>query len=104
VPANAVALVMKADPGADLACRARNYRFAHDTGQRERGVISYYAAHTLPQATTLGSWLRLIETRSGADHREGRLPWVYQPSLQVLGPSSTRLPGVAVGTGDEQRR
>jgi hypothetical protein len=101
VPAHVVALVMKAEPGAELACRARNCPFVHQGSRHERGVISYHAAQMLPQATTLASWLQLIEARASADVHQDRLPGLYQPSLQILGPAATRLPGDPV-SGDAE--
>jgi hypothetical protein len=98
-----MALVMKAEPGAELACRARNYRFEHQGNPQERGIISYYAGQTLAQATTFAAWLQRIEALSSADLQEGRLSWFYQPSLQLLGPATTRLPGEPVKVGVEQR-
>ena len=59
VPGNVVALVMKAGPGAELACRARSYRFEHQGRVQERGVISYDALQTLAQATTSTAWFRV---------------------------------------------
>jgi hypothetical protein len=101
VPANVVSLVMKAEAGAELACRARNYSFAHQGRHDERGIISYYAAQSLPQATTLASWLQLIEARASADLGQGRLPWLYQPALQILGSATTKLPGDPVSADSE---
>jgi hypothetical protein len=96
VPANVVALVMKAQPGAELSCRAHNYRFDHNGAKLERGVISYYAAKTLPRATTAESWLELISELSGSDLRRGSLKPSYQPSLQVLGNQEAIVPGKSV--------
>ena len=93
MPANVVALVMKVEPGAELACRARNYHFEHTGSPQERGVISYYAGQTLAQATTFAAWLQRIEALSRADFQGGRLPRFYQPSLQLLGQAASRLPG-----------
>ena len=103
MPANVVALVMKPEPGAELACRARNYHFEHPGGSQERGVISYYAGRSLAQATTSAAWLQRIEALSSADFRGGRLPWFYQPSLQLLGRAANRLPGEPVKAAVEQR-
>jgi hypothetical protein len=103
VPANVVALVMKAEPGAELACRARNYHFEHAESPQERGVISYYAGQTLAQATTFAAWLQRIEALSSADFQGGHLPWFYQPSLQLLGHAASRLPGEPVKAAVEQR-
>ena len=94
---------MKAEPGAELACRARNYRFEHQGLPQERGVISYYAVQTLAHATTMAAWLQRIEALSRADLYGGRLPWFYQPSLQLLGLATTTLPGEPVRLEEEQR-
>ena len=64
MPANVVALVMKAEPGAELACRARNYRFEPQGLPQERGVISYYAVQTLAQATTLAGGSDVVASRT----------------------------------------
>ena len=93
---------MKAAPGAELACRARNYRFESHGSAEERGVISYYAVHTLAQATTLAAWLQRIEALSSVDVQGGRLPWFYQPTLQLLGHTASRLPGEPVKAEAEQ--
>ena len=103
MPANVVALVMKAEPGAELTCRARNYHFEHAGSSQERGVISYYAGQTLAHATTVAAWLQRIEVLSSADFHGGRLPWFYQPSLQLLGHAASRLPGEPVKAAVEQR-
>jgi len=94
---------MKAEPGAELACRARNYHFEHPGGSQERGVISYYAGQTLAQATTFAAWLQRIEALTSADFQGGRLPWFYQPSLQLLGHTASRLPGEPVKAAVEER-
>ena len=103
MPANVVALVMKAEPGAELACRARTYRFEHAESPQEHGVISYYAVQTLAQATTSAAWLQRIAALASADFKGGRLPWFYQPSLQLLGHTASRLPGEPVKAAVEQR-
>ena len=94
---------MKAEPGAELACRARNYHFEHTGSPQERGVISYYAGQTLAQATTFAAWLQRIEALSRADFQGGRLPRFYQPSLQLLGHAVNRLPGEPVKAAVEPR-
>ena len=104
MPVNVVALAMKAEPGAELACRARNYRFEHHGSSQERGVITYYAGQTLAQATTFAAWLQHIEVLSSAALQAGRLPSAfYQPSLQILGDAAARLPGQPVEAGVEPR-
>ena len=94
---------MKAEPGAELACRARNYHFEHLGSAQERGVISYYAGQTLAQATTFAAWLQRIEALASAEVQGGRLPWLYQPSLQLLGDAASRLPGEPVKAAVEPR-
>jgi hypothetical protein len=84
---------MKAQPGAELSCRAQNYRFDHNGVQLERGIITYYAAQTLPKTTTVESWLRLINESSASDLNQGRLKPIYKPSLQILGDQAIMLPG-----------
>ena len=95
---------MKAESGAELACRARTYRFEYDSRQHEHGIISYYALQTLARATTMESWLQQIEIMSSADLHEDRLPWFFQPFLKILGPSTTRLPGNPIGVDAKEHR
>jgi hypothetical protein len=92
-------MVMKAQPGAELSCRAHNYRFDHNGTKLERGVISYYAAKTLPRITTAESWLELISELSSSDLRRGSLKPSYQPSLQILGNQEAIVPGKPVSGG-----
>ena len=101
MPDNVVALVMKADPGAELACRARSYRFARAGGHDERGVISYYTTRALTEAATIASWLQLTDGLAAADFRQGRLPAFYRPSLQIIGPGAPKLAGDPVRGGTE---
>ena len=92
MPANVIALVMKAEAGAELTCRAHNYHFEHAGSPQERGVISYYAGQTLAQATTFAAWLQHIEALSSTDFREERLPWFYQlPSSSWAMPQANSL-------------
>jgi hypothetical protein len=95
-------MIMKSQPGAELACRAHNYRFDHNGVKLERGVITYYAAQTLPKATTAESWLRLINESSDSDISQGRLKPVYRPLLQILGDQTITAPGKPV-SGDLKR-
>jgi hypothetical protein len=60
---------------------------------QERGVISYYAAHALPEAHAFEDWLAGIAGLSEADAHSGRLPKTYRPSLQVLGDAATSVIG-----------
>jgi hypothetical protein len=92
-------MVVKSQPGAELSCRAQNYRFDQNGVKVERGVISYYAAQTLPKATTMESWLQSINESSGSDLRQGRLKPSYKPLLQILGDQTIMAPGKPV-SGD----
>jgi hypothetical protein len=89
-------MIMKSQPGAELSCRALNYRFDHNGVKLDRGVISYYAAQTLPKATSVESWLRLINESSDTDLRQGLLKPVYRPLLQILGDQTIAAPGKPV--------
>ena len=93
MPANVTALIMKASPGAELVCIARNYAFAGHAGHVEHGVISYYAFQTLPHSTTMASWLKRIEAMALADLQHGQLKPLYRPSLHIVGNRTMRLPG-----------
>lgn len=84
---------MQAEPGLELACRARNYRFEHQGQLRQRGVISYYAVQALTQATTMAEWLQEINRLVQGDVDQGRLPKFYQPALQILGTATSSPPG-----------
>jgi hypothetical protein len=86
-------MVLKSQPGAELSCRAQNYRFDHNGTKLERGVISYYAIKALPGATSVESWLRLISELSNLDISRGSLRRSYQPFLQILGDESAMAPG-----------
>jgi hypothetical protein len=68
-----------------------------------RGVVSYYAAATLAEATTLRAWLQLIEERSQTDAANGRLTPFHQPILQITGDGSLPLFG-SVGVAELQRQ
>jgi hypothetical protein len=84
---------MRAKDGAELACRAREKVFDDGGVPVPRGVLSYYAAATLPKAITFGSWLRLIEHASQGDLASGILTPYHQPALQVLGDGRLALIG-----------
>jgi hypothetical protein len=64
-----------------------------------RGVVSYYAAATLTEATTLHSWLRLIERTSQEDAAKGALTAFHQPILQIDGDGSLPLIGKPMADG-----
>lgn len=84
---------MRAEDGAELACRAHEKDFDDGGMPVSRGVISYYAAATLAEATTLRSWQQSIEEMIQADAARGRLTPFYQPTLQVTGDGNLPLIG-----------
>ncbi|MEZ4727469.1 MAG: hypothetical protein R3E79_10075 [Caldilineaceae bacterium] len=92
MPAHTAALVMRAQPGAELTCQGHNYDLPPGTGTQSRGVLSYYATATLPTAQTMGDWLAQIEKQVQQDGAMGTLPAFYRPNLQLLGDSDQPLP------------
>jgi hypothetical protein len=95
VPANARAIVLKAEPGEELTCRAHSFRPGGRDRQIERGVLSYYAVETLGRAETMESWLAAIRAALDAGRRRGQLEPPQSPSLQVLGDPESKVPGRA---------
>ena len=94
LPPNASALAMKpSSPDEWLACHAPEHDFPADHGLARRGIISYYAAQTLPVARTMDEWLQEIQRAMSVDLASGVLPRLKQPLLQVLGIPTARLPG-----------
>jgi len=93
VPANVSALVKKAEPGAELTCRAYTKEFAEGGAVVRRGVISHYAAATVAGVTDLAAWIDAIERMSQADLATGVITPFYQPVLQVIGDAALALPG-----------
>lgn len=93
MPTEITAIVQKAPPGGELACRALNHQFDVDGVTRERGVISYYATHALPDAGTVASWVGLMDTTANDDLRRGRITTFHLPSLQIVGDAQVGLPG-----------
>jgi hypothetical protein len=61
VPTEFTAIVQKAEPGGELACRALDHRFEENGVAIERGVISYYAIGALPKARTIRAWIAITE-------------------------------------------
>ena len=98
MPAHAAALVMKAQPGAELACRAHNLPPDHPA--QPRGVISYFATAALATAATVGDWLARIEALVQLDVEANLLPTFYRPDLCVLGDRNHAAPGKA-SQGDQ---
>lgn len=93
IPANGSALLTKAGPGAELACRAHEKQFAEGDAHVPRGVISWYAAMTLPLATDLDSWLRNIDGASRRDVESGDINSFDRPHLEIFGDFRQTLPG-----------
>ena len=91
MPAQRTVLAMKALPGEELTCRARNLPPLHPA--QPRGVISYYATAALAGAETMGDWLTGIEDLVQQDVQDNRLYPFYHPHLAVLGEADGRLPG-----------
>jgi len=96
VPTEFVAIVQKAEPGGELACRALDHRFEDDGGVVNRGVVSYYATGALPHAGTIAAWMAAMDRAAQDDLRRGRIMSFHLPSLQIVGDGSARVPGVAV--------
>ena len=57
------------------------------------GVISFYAAATLADASTIGDWLARIEAVVQQDVEAGKLPRFYRPELHVQGGINQPTPG-----------
>jgi hypothetical protein len=94
VPVYTSALLMCAQPGAELACRGHNYNLPLGAQAQPRGVLSYYATATLPKASSLGDWLLRIESMARQDVDAGNLPPFYRPELEIVGDPDTPLPGI----------
>ena len=99
MPVEFTAIVPKPQPGGELACLALSHEFDDDGVRVERGVISYYATRTLPLASTVASWVQLMDSAAGADLARGRIKLFHQPSLRIIGDGALRLPGVAATPG-----
>ncbi len=83
VPAQTSAIVLHAEPGAELVCTAHNLPLSHPA--QPRGIISYYATTALFEARSMGEWLAQIESLVAADVEAGLLPPFYRPQLQPIG-------------------
>jgi hypothetical protein len=90
VPAHVTALAMKAQPGAELACRAHNLPEAHPA--QPRGTISYYATLVPAAATTVDDWLVRIEALVQEETRADRLPPFYRRHPRVPGEGTQPAP------------
>jgi hypothetical protein len=91
VPANTVALAMKARAGKELECRTDNLPKEHPA--QPHGIISYYATLALAEATTMDDWLTRTEALIREDVDAGRLLPDFQDKLCVLGDSRQPAPG-----------
>jgi hypothetical protein len=85
------AIVRKVEPGEELTCKSPEKVF----GKIKYGIISYYAMKTVAQATTIASWLSLINDLIDKDFSQGILTPMQKPSLQILGNPAIKLPGDA---------
>ncbi len=92
VPANASAITMRAEPGMELSCRGKNFSLPLGQHAQPRGVLSHYAATTLPHANTVGDWLDRIHAAARVDQEAGFLPPLYGLDLQITGRLNTPLP------------
>ena len=92
MPANTAALVVKALPGAELACRGHGYDLPVGDNAMPSGVVSYCATAAFAGATTLGDWLTRIESLVNQDTQAGRLPVFFRPDLHVLGDVDQPVP------------
>jgi hypothetical protein len=93
VPANTAALILEPKSGEDpTTCTAYSLPFLINGVKVERGVISYYAARCLAQATTVADWLAKIKAMFHADV-ERRLIRPEALSLTVTGSGQQRLAG-----------
>jgi hypothetical protein len=86
---------MRAESEDELACHAREYEFEGAGGKTRHGVVSYFAATTLPRPATVQEWLCLIAAASAGDVARGALPATHMPVLQVVGDPLISLPGAA---------
>jgi hypothetical protein len=93
VPGGVTALVMLAPPGAELACRAKNYVFGWGRGMEERGVISFYATRGLLAAQSCADWLAAASALAETDAHSGKLPKTHRPLLQTIGDTALPLIG-----------
>jgi hypothetical protein len=93
VPANTVALAMKARAGKELECRTDNLPKEHPA--QPHGVISYYATLALAEATTMDDWLARTEAliREDVDAHRLKLKEDFPPALCVLRDGRRPAPG-----------
>ena len=93
MPANVTAIVVKAAPDAELACKAHETDFDVDGSSVRRGIISYYAASTMGQATSSQSWIDLMEGKSSEDLARHEIDMLHIPVLRIVGDPSVPVIG-----------
>ncbi len=95
VPANVVAIITDS-PKDELSCLAFSGNFIQNGEKTERGVISYYATLTLPNAKNVKDWLQLIAAQAKTDVEKKILQPVREPKLKIIGDADMFLPGKVV--------
>jgi hypothetical protein len=96
VPANLTAIIQVSPRGQELKCVASMHALPMHGKKVPRGVMSYYAARALPQATSVQDWLQRMTALMQADARQGVLPRC--PAMTITGRGSASLPGTAAGS------
>jgi len=93
LPARTTALLLDPLPGQELTCHAHSAQFGEAGRTIEQGVISYYAARTLPTARNASGWLHAMMAHADADVEAGRLPADRRLRLKLAGDVGALLPG-----------
>ena len=75
-----------------MVCQTSSFNFDSTEGKVKRGVISYYATKTLPDASSVESWRQLMSDAMAEDAKNGRLSNFHQKQLQVLGDGKALFP------------
>ncbi len=82
----------------EMVCKTASALFDTPEGKIKRGVISFYATETLPEATTVESWLQLMRESMTADVRNGLKG--FERLLQISGDGKRQLPKVIKSAKD----
>ena len=98
LPPNVTALIIESTPQDSLLCRTGGTWFGEGPARKRYGVITYYAATTLPEATTAASWLTALHAAADRDVTAGTLGPARRPHLLVEGDATALLPGRPVAT------
>jgi hypothetical protein len=85
----AAAIFMYPEPGLELTCKAHNHRFQEEGRTVDQGVLSYFAARSLPQSQTMADWFHATVKALAANHE---IPPLARPRLQMQGRPDTPLP------------